>query len=77
MFTISKIRENSSVADSFLSVLIFPIVFIFKNERVTAIPTNPYFLPKMAEHDVTLMSLKSHNRHIIGVKFSFGQHVQN
>ena len=35
----------------------FPIVFIFKTERVTAIPANPYFWPKMAEHDVTLTSL--------------------
>ena len=38
----------------------FQIVFIFKNERVTAIPTNPYFLAKMAEHGVILTSLNPH-----------------
>ena len=48
----------------------FPIVSIFKHERVTAIPANPYFLPKMAEHDVT------HGQPVIAAKFSFGQHVR-
>ena len=56
-FKISKIRDISFVADSLLSMLFFSIVFIFQNERVTAIPANPYFWPKMAEHDVTLTSL--------------------
>ena len=52
-------------------MLIVSDFFVFQNERVTGIPANPYFLPKMAEHDVT------HGRPILGVKFSFGQHVQN
>ena len=35
----------------------FSIVFIFKSERVIVIPANPYFWPKVVEHDDTLTSL--------------------
>ena len=39
---ISKIGDSRLVAHSFLRNSFLPIVFIFKNERVTAIPANPY-----------------------------------
>ena len=51
---ILKIRDSNGVAHFFSVYQSFPIVFIFKNERVTAIPANPYFWPKLAEQDVTL-----------------------
>ena len=57
IFTISKIWVSCFYPILFRVCHCFPIVFIFPNARVTAIPANPYFWPKMAEHDVTLTSL--------------------
>ena len=56
IFKLPKLRDSSVVAHSLLRILIFSDCFIFKNERVKAIPANPYFLPKMADNDVTLTS---------------------
>ena len=62
---ISKFLKLSIFQKSEISVLqpilfwvssSFPIVFIFKIERVTSFPANPYFRSKSAEHDVTLTS---------------------
>ena len=52
IFKILNIHISSFVAHSFLSILVFANVFIFKNEHVTAFPANPYFRSKSTEHDV-------------------------
>ena len=54
---VSKMRDSSFIAHSFLSMPFFQIVFFFPNERVSVIPANPYFLSKIAEQDVTLTLL--------------------
>ena len=56
IFKIFKIRDSSFVAPLILRHFIKTIDCSFKTSPVAAIPVNPYFRSKSAEHDVTLTS---------------------
>ena len=56
IFKILKIRDSSFVGLLILQHFIKKIDCSFKTAPVAAIPVNPYFRSKSAEHDVTLTS---------------------